>query len=265
MAMTTIEQPPPPATAVLPPQGLPPPPTATATATATATPPPAAPAGRAKRSYAQSLSESAKDLLSGRFGESSTGRRCAEYAPSLDELRSTSFSDYVREEVLGARRVDYAAAAAAPPAVPPPPDGGRAVSLPPTPAPGETDSGGAGSGAGPAGDGKGSGMTTRMSTRSRSRAASASARGSPDAPSPQARKQQPSRRPLRYEMHELKLRDGMTKVTLPAGFWSKMDPTGRGRHVSLVFPPSSGFAIPSACGRVINRPLLFFSVVWPLP
>ena len=240
MAMTTIEQPPPPATAVLPPQqGLPPPPTATATAT----PPPAAPASRAKRSYAQSLSESAKDLLSGRFGESSTGRRCAEYAPSLDELRSTSFSDYVREEVLGARRVDYAAAAAAPPAVPPP-DGGRAVSLPPTPAPGDADGSGAGSGAGQAGDGKGSGMTTRMSTRSRSRAASASARGSPDAPSPQARKQQPSRRPLRYEMHELKLRDGMAKVTLPAGFWSKMDPTWRGRHVSLFFPPLFGFCNP---------------------
>ena len=208
MAMTTIEQlPAPPATVLpAPPQGLAPPPPASSTSAP-------APASRAKRSYAQSLSESAKDLLSGRFGESSTGRRCAEYAPTLEELRSTSFSDYVREELLGARRVDYAAAAAAHPEAPSAPDGGGADTLPPTPGAGSAGAASAG-----------------MSTRSRSRAASAKASLDAD---PQARQQPAARRPLRYEMHELKLRDGMAKVTLPAGFWSKMDPTGRGRHVSF--------------------------------
>ena len=60
----------------------------------------AASIARSKLTESKSLETEAKDLLN-RIGVSSVGRRCAEYSPSLDELKSTTFSDYVRGEVLG--------------------------------------------------------------------------------------------------------------------------------------------------------------------
>jgi len=38
--------------------------------------------------------------------------------------------------------------------------------------------------------------------------------------------------PKKYNMCRYKLRDGMAKVSLPPGFWAKIDSSARGRHVS---------------------------------
>ena len=41
-------------------------------------------------------------------------------------------------------------------------------------------------------------------------------------------------RPKKYRMCWDKVRDGISKISLPAGFWARMDTTARGRHVSLI-------------------------------
>ena len=53
-----------------------------------------------KLSESKSLANETKDLL-GRAGVTGVARRCAHYTPSLKELSTTSFSDYIRGEVLG--------------------------------------------------------------------------------------------------------------------------------------------------------------------
>lgn len=180
-----------------------------------------------KLSESKSLANETKDLL-GRAGVTGVARRCAHYTPSLKELSTTSFSDYIRGEVLGvplpgyeflyvyddAKKQESAPAPCstpplcqeAPPAVTVVPANKQISSLPALP------------------------KTERvMRTRSQAKA-SASAKKTPTKLAKPTHANVPE--PKKYKMCWYKLRDGIAKVSLPAGFGAKVDATARGRLVS---------------------------------
>jgi hypothetical protein len=186
-----------------------------------------------KLTESKSLANETKDLL-GRAGVAGVARRCAHYTPSLKELTSTSFSDYVRGEVLGVPLPGYeflyvyddakqpkpgATPLAAPCASPPlcqeaPPmavvPANKQIS--PLPALPKSD--------------------RVMRTRSQAKAIASSKK----APTKLARpKHATVPEPKKYKMCWYKLRDGIAKVSLPAGFGAKVDATARGRLVRLLF------------------------------
>lgn len=174
---------------------------------------------KSKLTQSKSLESEAKDLRNRRV--SGVGRRCAEYRPSLDELKSTSFSDYIRGELLGVPIPGYeflyiyedkdgrerkreVPVGQIPPLIPETEDS-------------VTDAG--------------SDLLKKseqaMMTRSQSKAIEILKKGSDSkVVPPEAYLHQPKK----YQMCWVKLRDGLAKVTLPTGFWAKMDATARGRH-----------------------------------
>jgi hypothetical protein len=181
-----------------------------------------------KLSESKSLANETKDLL-GRAGVAGVARRCAHYTPSLKELTSTSFSDYIRGEVLGVPLPGYEflyvyddakesnKGAAAPCSTPPlcqeaPPVTVVPASqqISPLPALPKTE--------------------RVMRTRSQSKATS-SAKKAPTKLAGSKRAHIPE--PKKYKMCWYKLRDGIAKVSLPAGFGAKVDVTARGRLVSV--------------------------------
>lgn len=153
---------------------------------------------------------------------SGAGRRCAEYTPSLDELKSTSFSNYVRGEILGVPLPGYEFLY-----VYEDKDGKEKKRVVPVgqvpilcteteagatqPVPSSDE---------PAGCDPSKTEQKSRTTRSQSKAINALKNGT----CPVVEK---------YRMCWYKLRDGMAKVTLPSGFWAKTDTTARGRHVSF--------------------------------
>lgn len=184
---------------------------------------------KSKLTESKSLESEAKDLLN-RIGVSGVGRRCAEYRPTLDELKSTTFSDYIRGEVLGVPLPGYEFLY-----IYEDKEGReRKREVPVGQVPtffAET------------GD-----HTTRqtlssfngptqfeplkrgdqaMRTRSQTMAVEISKKGT-------RTKVVPPKafvhRPKKYRMCWYKLRDGIAKVSLPGGFWGRMDTTARGRH-----------------------------------
>jgi len=182
---------------------------------------------KSKLTESKSLESEAKDLLN-RIGVSGVGRRCAEYSPSLDELKSTSFSDYVRGEVLG------------------------------VPLPGyeflyiyEDEEGRERKREAPLGQVSSTGMTEMSDSATHSNSPSRKRPFYPSKKSEQARTRSQSKaietlkkgtctqimtpqtylhRPKKYRMCWYKVRDGIAKISLPAGFWARMDTTARGRH-----------------------------------
>mmetsp|Transcript_12157 Transcript_12157/g.26515 ORF Transcript_12157/g.26515 Transcript_12157/m.26515 type:complete len:695 (-) Transcript_12157:213-2297(-) len=180
---------------------------------------------KSKLTESKSLASEAKDLLN-RIGVSGVGRRCAEYRPSLDELKSASFSDYIRGELLGVPLPGYEflyiyedkegrerkrevpigqisplLAETGDNAQLPPPFKGHAGLDPLKKA------------------------EQSMRTRSQSKAIEILKKGSKVVP-PKAY----LHRPKKYQMCWFKLRDGIAKISLPTGFWAKVDTTARGRH-----------------------------------
>jgi len=201
--------------------------------------------GKSKLSPKMSLESEAKELLS-RTGISGVGRRCAEYTPSLEELKSTTLSDYVRGEVLGVPLPGYEFLY-----IYEDKEGReqkREVPLgqqcpPPTSESADDDDdddepGGATSSrkrrtvpSSSSQHSKKSEQVEMRKTRSRTKAIEVLKRGTCTdlVPPTTAYLHQPKT----YRMCWYKLRDGIAKVSLPTGFWSKMDTTGRGRHVSF--------------------------------
>lgn len=208
----------------------------------------------AKLTESKSLEVETKGFL-GRVGVTCVARRCAHYTPTLKELSTTSFSDYVRGEVLGVPLPGYEFLyvyedkkdVAAPPVT-------SATTTPPScntpPLAAETKVG----------------TTTNHAQQEALQSAASARSATPSNPSPAApttaTKQEPQRsmhtrsrsqaigsakkdpivlsapkhsvpEPKKYKMCWYKLRDGIAKVSLPQGFWAKMDSTARGRHVSL--------------------------------
>jgi hypothetical protein len=174
----------------------------------------------------------AKDIPN-RTMVSGAGRRCAEYTPSLDELKSTTFSDYVRGEILGVplpgyeflyvyedkegRETKREVPVGQVPILCPETGVGATQ---PLSSPDES------TGCNPSE----TAQEARM-TRSLSKAINASK----DVTCPMVAPPNIScNRPDKYRMCWYKLRDGMAKVTLPTGFWAKNDTTARGRHVSFM-------------------------------
>jgi len=176
-------------------------------------------ATKLKSTETVSLENEAKEILN-RVGSSGVGRRCAEYRPTLDELKSTTFSDYIRGEVLGVPLPGYEFLY-----IYEDKEGReqkRIVPLGQVP-PAQSAKQGESTHSLKRGD---QATTTRI-TRSQVKAAENS-RKSPrsELVPPKAYVHQPKK----YEMCWHKLRDGMAKVTLPTGFWAKKDVTARGRH-----------------------------------
>lgn len=189
-------------------------------------------ATKPKSAESKSLANEAKDILN-RVGSSGVGRRVAEYRPSLDELKSTTFSDYLRGEVLGVPLPGYeflyiyedkegrekkriVPLGQVPPLLSEP----QGETTPPTPsAPSVSTPLDASKGGDPA-------VTTRT-TRSQTKAADLLKKGTHTKLVPP---QAYVYRPKKYRMCWHKLRDGIAKVSLPTGFWAKMDTTARGRH-----------------------------------
>ena len=185
------------------------------------------------------LESEAKELLS-RTGISGVGRRCAEYTPSLEELKSTTFSDYIRGEVLGVPLPGYEFLYIYED------KGGREQKrevplgqIPPRGSTGDaTDDEPQGGGSSSSGrkrtvpSSQQDQQQEMRKTRSRTKAIEVLKRGTCTdnlVPPTAAYLHQPKT----YRMCWHKLRDGIAKVSLPTGFWSKMDTTGRGRHVSF--------------------------------
>lgn len=207
------------------------------------TPPPAQPASASAsaRSESKSLESEAKDLLN-RVGLTGVGRRCAEYKPSLDELKSTTFSDYVRGEVLGVPLPGYeflyiyedSKGQERKREVP-------MGQVPPKLCE-ETQQGGSGAGEG---GGKASSSSSSksagkkeepaMRTRSQSRAIEGLKKGGTVRGSKVVSPKANSNKPRKYQMCWHKVRDGIAKVSLPTGFWARIDTTARGRHVSTYY------------------------------
>ena len=182
-------------------------------------------------SEAKSLESESKDLL-GRVGIAGAARRCAEYKPTLDELEETTFSDYIRGEVLGVPLPGYEflyihednkgreTKREIPLGQVPPPNYGEPIDSPvpvysgqrnsSTPKQPDTDA--------TLDD------TASKKMRTRSQSKNTQAKAVP----PKASVNEPKK----YQMCRYKLRDGMAKVSLPAGFWAKIDSSARGRHVS---------------------------------
>lgn len=164
----------------------------------------------------------------------SSQKRCAEYTPSLEELKDTTFEEYVRGEILGVplpgyeflyvyedkdgremkREVplgqqyagggEYADSSSAQAVTSS--DESSSRSTPPPPPKKKQDE--------------------ARTTRSQSQAK----RGK------SSKNSIPSQEPPheRYRMCFHKLRDGMAKVTLPTRVWAKTDTTARGRLVSVL-------------------------------
>jgi len=165
---------------------------------------------------------------------SGAGRRCAEYTPSLDELKFTSFSNYVRGEILGVPLPGYEFLY-----VYEDKDGKekkREVPVGQVPILcTETEAGATQpvpSSDEPAGCDPSKIEQKSRTTRSQSKAVNALKNGNGTCPMV-APPNTSSRLPEKYRMCWYKLRDGMAKVTLPSGFWAKTDTTARGRHVSF--------------------------------
>lgn len=187
-----------------------------------------------KLTEAKSLESESKDLL-GRVGITGAARRCAEYKPTLEDLKETSFSDYIRGEVLGVplpgfeflyihednkgreTKREVPLGQVPPPNYVEPNDSPTPVNAKPqAPATPKQPVSGANS------------PTEKMKTRSQCKSSDRNKKGS------QTSKASASE-PKKYQMCRYKLRDGMAKVSLPPGFWAKMDSSARGRHVSELF------------------------------
>ena len=187
-----------------------------------------------KLSESKSLANETKDLL-GRAGVTGVARRCAHYTPSLKELQTTSFSDYVRGEVLGVPLPGYeflyvyddskeakSTSSRAPPVPCSTPPLCQEISAPVVVVPASKQI---------------SPLPQLpkaervMRTRSQAKAKS-SAKKTPT----KLRTKHASVPELKqYKMCWYKLRDGIAKVSLPAGFGAKVDATARGRLVSHFF------------------------------
>ncbi|KAL7490896.1 hypothetical protein ACHAWT_000419 [Skeletonema menzelii] len=182
-----------------------------------------------KLTEAKSLESESKDLL-GRVGITGAARRCAEYKPTLDELKETSFSDYIRGEVLGVplpgfeflyihednkgreTKREVPLGQVPPPNYVEPTDSPTPVNAKPqTPASPKQPVAGANS------------PSEKMKTRSQSKSSGRIKKGS------QTTKLS-TPEPKKYQMCRYKLRDGMARVSLPPGFWAKLDSSARGRH-----------------------------------
>lgn len=177
-----------------------------------------------KSAEIKSLETETKEILN-RVGSSGVGRRCAEYRPTLDELKSTTFSDYIRGEVLGVPLPGYEflyiyedkegreekRIAPLGQVVPPPPEPEKDTS--------RTSQNNGSKGGDPA--------TTARATRSQTKTAEMLKKGA-------RTKLVPPKayvhRPKKYQMCWHKLRDGIAKVSLPTGFGTRIDTTARGRH-----------------------------------
>jgi len=182
-----------------------------------------------KLSESKSLQNETKDLL-GRAGVVGVARRCAHYKPSLKELSSTSFSDYIRGEVLGVPLPGYEflyvyqdpkeskreqqvprPVCSTPPLcqeLPPlvVPRSKQISSIPVPVLPKKAD--------------------RTMRTRSQSQAIASTKKAPTNLLMP---KHSSVPEPKKYKMCWYKLRDGIAKVSLPAGFGAKVDATARGR------------------------------------
>ena len=189
-----------------------------------------------KLSESKSLANETKDLL-GRVGVTGVARRCAHYKPSLKELTSTSFSDYIRGEVLGVPLPGYEflyvydnpkeskngathpipcstpplCQEVAPVAVVP-----AAKQISPLPALPKAE--------------------RVMRTRSQAKAIASTKKTPTNLVRP---KHANVPEPKKYKMCWYRLRDGIAKVSLPAGFGAKVDVTARGRLVGSLSPLSS--------------------------
>jgi hypothetical protein len=184
-----------------------------------------------KLSESKSLANETKDLL-GRAGVTGVARRCAHYTPSLKELTSTSFSDYIRGEVLGVPLPGYeflyvyddskegkSASAPVPCSTPPL---CQEVLSPVTVVPANKQ-------ISPIPEVPGKKVERVMRTRSQAKAIA----NTKKAPTKLVRsKHAHVPEPKKYKMCWYKLRDGIAKVSLPAGFGAKVDVTARGRLVS---------------------------------
>ena len=163
----------------------------------------------------------------------SSQKRCAEYSPSLEELKDTTFEEYVRGEILGVplpgyeflyvyedkdgremkREVPVGQQYAG---------GGEDTELV---AQAVTSSDESSSRSTPPPTKKqDEARTTRSQSQAKRGTSSKNSIPSPEPPHE------------RYRMCFHKLRDGMAKVTLPTGFWAKTDTTARGRLVSVLLP-----------------------------
>ena len=190
----------------------------------------------------------------------SSQKRCAEYTPSLEELKDTTFEEYVRGEILGVPLPGYEFLY-----VYEDKDGREMKREVPV---GQHYAGGRGEDA----DSVAQAVTSSDESSSRSTPPppppkkkvdeTRTTRSQIQATPPRKKKEDearttrsqsqakrgiypassknntiPSSEPPheRYRMCFHKLRDGMAKVTLPTGFWAKTDTTARGRLVSVSF------------------------------
>jgi hypothetical protein len=188
-----------------------------------------------KLTEAKSLESESKDLL-GRVGITGAARRCAEYKPTLEELKETTFSDYIRGEVLGVPLPGYEflyihednkgreMKREVPLGQVPPPNYVEPID---SPAPVNAQQQ---SPATPKQHAGADSPSEKMKTRSQSKSVDGINKGSRTTKvvPPKASVLQPKK----YQMCRYKLRDGMAKVSLPPGFWAKIDSSARGRHVS---------------------------------
>ena len=181
-----------------------------------------------KLTESKSLANETRDLL-GRAGVAGVARRCAHYTPTLKELTSTSFSDYIRGEVLGVPIPGYeflyvyedtkeskASTTTVTPHSTPPLCQETAVSVVPaakqiSPLP------------------QLSSTERVMRTRSKAKAVETTKK----VPTKVHKQTRDVPEPKQYKMCWYKLRDGIAKVSLPAGFGAKVDATARGRLVSV--------------------------------
>lgn len=190
-----------------------------------------------KLTEAKSLESESKDLL-GRVGITGAARRCAEYKPTLEELKETTFSDYIRGEVLGVPLPGYEflyihednkgreMKREVPLGQVPPPNYVEPIDSPvPVNAqqqPPVTPKQPVGGNSPPSSE--------RMKTRSQSKSIDGIKKGCRTTKVVPPKASLPE--PKKYNMCRYKLRDGMSKVSLPPGFWAKIDSSARGRHVS---------------------------------
>ena len=192
-----------------------------------------------KLSESKSLANETKDLL-GRAGVTGVARRCAHYKPSLKELTSTSFSDYIRGEVLGVPLPGYEflyvydnpkesknGASLAPCATPPLCQEVAPVAVVPvakqiSPLPSLPKA------------------ERVMRTRSQAKAIASTKKTPTNLVRP---KHANVPEPKKYKMCWYRLRDGIAKVSLPAGFGAKVDVTARGRLVGFHYLPFSSYHI----------------------
>lgn len=189
-----------------------------------------------KLTEAKSLESESKDLLC-RVGITGAARRCAEYKPTLEELKETSFSDYIRGELLGVPLPGYEflyihednkgreMRREVPLGQVPPPNYVEPID---SPVPINAQQQIPVSPMQPAG--ADSPSEDRMTTRSQSNSSSGIKKGCRASKVVHHKTSIPE--PKKYQMCRYKLRDGMAKVSLPPGFWAKIDCSARGRHVS---------------------------------